>query len=132
MADEYTDVTNKEQFSFCIRAVDNTLEVKEDFLGFYELENIKRVTVVNVIKDIFLRFNLNLQHCGGQTYDGASNMMGKKSGVATKLLVEQVKALVTHYQGHSDSLAVKDLTGCYKILCDTMRTVREIFVLVKY
>ena len=63
----------------------SNLEVKEDFRGFYELENIKSVTFVNRIKDILLRFNLSLQHCRGKTYDGASNMMGKKSGVATKL-----------------------------------------------
>ena len=59
-------------------------------------------------------------------------MIGKKSGVATKLLVEQPKALVTHCQGHSLSLAVKAPTACCKILCDTMSTVREICVLVKY
>ena len=66
-------------------------EVKEDFLGFYELENIKSVTVVSAMKDILLRFN-------PQTYDGAStisNIMRKKSGVATKLLVEQPKVIVT-------------------------------------
>ena len=78
------------------------------------------------------RFNLSLQHCRGQAYDGASNMMGKKSGVATKLLVEQPKILVTHCQGHSLSLAVKDLTACCKILCDTMNTVREICILANY
>ena len=44
MADEHTDITNKEQFSFCIRTVDDNLEVKEDFLGFYELEKIKSVS----------------------------------------------------------------------------------------
>ena len=60
IADEYTDITNKEQFSFCIRTVDNNLEVKEDFLGFYELENMKSVTNVNAIRDILLTFNLNI------------------------------------------------------------------------
>ena len=45
MTDEYTDVTNMEQFSFCTRTVDDNLEVKEDFLSFYELENIKSVAV---------------------------------------------------------------------------------------
>ena len=60
-------------------------------------------------------------------------MTGKKSGVASKLLVEQPKALVTHCQGHSLSLTVKDLTACCKILlCDTESTVREICVFVKY
>ena len=43
MVDEYTDTTNKEQFSFCIRTVDDNLEVKEDFLSFYELEKINSV-----------------------------------------------------------------------------------------
>ena len=116
MTDDYTDITNKEQFSFCIRTVDDNLEVKEDFLGFYELENIKIVRVVNAIKDTLLRFNFSLQHCRGQTYDGASNIMGKKSGVATKLLVAQHKTLFTHCQGHSVSLAVKDFTACFKTL----------------
>ena len=84
MAKEYTDITNKEQFSFCIRTADDNLEVKESFLGFYELKNVKSVTVVNAIKEILLRFNLSLQHCKGKTYDGSNNMMGKKSGVATR------------------------------------------------
>ena len=91
IVDEYTNITNKEQFPFRIYTVDDNLEVKEDFLGFYELENIKSVTVVSAMKDILLRFNL-------QTYDGAStisNIMRKKSGVATKLLVEQPKVIVT-------------------------------------
>ena len=79
-----------------------------------------------------LRFNLELKHCRGQTYDGASNMMGKKSGVATRILAEQPKAIVTHCLGHSLSLAVKDLTAFCKILGDTMGTVGEICVLVKY
>ena len=68
--------------------VDGNLEVKEYFLGLYELEIIKSVTVSNAIKDILLRFNLSIHYSRGQTYDGASNMMVKKSGMANKLLVE--------------------------------------------
>ena len=111
MADQYTDIANKEQFPFCILTVDDG----------YELENIKSVTVMNATK-----------HCGEQKYNRASNITEKKSGVATKLLLEEPKALATHYQGHPLSLAVKDLTECCKILCDTMISVREICVLVKY
>ena len=59
-------------------------------------------------------------------------MMRKKSGAATKLLVEQPKPYATHCQGHSLSLVVKDLAACCKVLCDTMSTVREISVLIKY
>ena len=74
MADKYTDITNKEQLSFGIRTVDNNLEVKEDSLGFYELENIKSVTVMNVIQDILLRFNLSLQKTYKRTMDKRTNV----------------------------------------------------------
>ena len=87
---------------------------------------------MNAIKDILLRFQLSLQYGRGQTYDAVSNMMGKKFGVATKLLVEQPKAFVTHRQGQSLSLTVKDLSACCKILCDIMNTVKKVCVLVKY
>lgn len=106
--------------------------MKEDFLGFYELENIKRYNVVKAIKDILLRCHLQLEDCRGQTFDSASNMMGKHFGVATQITAEQPKAVATHCQGHSLSLAVKSFTSSCVILPDTMGPVGEICVLVKY
>ena len=37
MSNEYTDITNKEQLSLCLRPVIENFEVQEDFLGFYQL-----------------------------------------------------------------------------------------------
>ena len=34
ICDEYTDISNKEQVTICIRWVDKELETHEDFLGF--------------------------------------------------------------------------------------------------
>lgn len=132
MADEYTDIKNLEQLSMCLRTVSNDLKVEENFLGFYELNDIKSDTIVHAIKDILLRSNLSLLNCRGQTYDGASNMMGKKSGVATQIQQEQPKAIPTHCHGHSLNLAIKDLTSTCDVLSNTMGTVGEICVLVKY
>ena len=42
---------------------------------------------------------LSLQNLSAQAYDGASNMLGKKSGVAIQILVVQLKVLATHCQG---------------------------------
>ena len=42
-------------------------------------KNLKSVTVVNAIKDILLMVNLSFLHHRGQTYNGANNMIGKKS-----------------------------------------------------
>ena len=77
MCDEYTDVSNKEQLTFCMRWVNNDLEVSEKFLEFYETPDIKSSTIVTVMKDILLRYQLNLDICRGQCYDGASNLLGK-------------------------------------------------------
>ena len=132
MCDEYTDCSNKEQMSFCVRTVDEGFEANEVFLGFYEVHNIKSDTLVAAIKDILLRLNLPIDKCRGQTYDGASNMFGKRSGVATQISSLQPKALPTHCYGHSLSLAVKDLTSNCKILGDTMGTVGEICILIMF
>ena len=116
IGDEGTDVSNNEQLSFCLRTLDENLDPFEDFIGFYDLENIKS----------------SLENCRGQTYDGASNMMGKKSGVSTQIFAEQPKAVAIHCQGHSLSLSVKSLTNECDILRDTLSVVGEICILVKF
>ena len=132
MADEGTDISNLEQLSFCARTVDNDLNADKDFLGFYESDNLKSEIVVMAIKDILMRRSLRLDDCRGQTYHRAINIIGKHSGVSTKISEEQPKAIATHCQGHSLSLAVKSLTKECPILRDTMGTVGEICVFVKY
>ena len=132
MADEGTDVSKVEQLSFCVRSVNADLNVNEDFLGFYEITNIKSDTIVNAIKDILLRCHLSLDDCRGQTYDGASNMIVKRSGVSTQIKSEQPKAATVHCQGHSLNLAIKSLTKECDILNKTMGTVGQICVLVKF
>ena len=103
----------------------------EEFLGYYELPNIKSDTIVAGIKDSMIRFELLLQNLRGQTYDGASNMKGKNSGVAQQILKEQPKALSAHYHSHSLSLSIKDANKHCRILNDIMGTVGEITVLIK-
>lgn len=132
MADEYTDISNKELLSLCIRWFDESLDAHEDFLGYYELPDIKSETIAVMIKDALIRMQLPLQDLRAQAYDGASNMFGKKSGVSVKILAEQPKALATHCQGHSLNLGIKTTMNGSKIMKDVMGTVTEIISLVKY
>ena len=118
--------------TLCLRWVDEILNIHEDFLGFYKLENIKSDTIVSAIRDVLLRTQISLDNCRGQCYDGASNMLGKKSGVAKQILDIQPKAFATHCHCHSLSLSVKEATKESKILSDTMDTSGEIAILVKY
>ena len=59
-------------------------------------------------------------------------MMGNRSIVSTQILAEQPKALATHCQGHSLSLAIKSLKKDCTVLRDVIGTMGEICVLVNY
>ena len=76
IADEYTDTSNKEQLTICIRWIDKHQEVSEDFLGFFNIPGTGAETIVSVIKDVLLKLQLSLAYCRGQCYDGASIMLG--------------------------------------------------------
>ena len=58
--------------------------------------------------------------------------MGKRSGVAKKILECQPKAHPTHFHAHSLSLSVKNATSHCKILSDTMDNTNEIVQLIKF
>ena len=58
-------------------------------------------TIVSAIKDVLLKLQLSLVNCKGQCYDGASNMMGRKTGVGKRIQDLQPKAYLTHCHGHS-------------------------------
>ena len=125
-------ISNKEQLTICIRWVDKELEAHEDFLWFYSVPDIGAETIVSAIKDVLLKLQLSLVNCSGQCYDGASNMMGHKTGVAKRIQDLQPKAYPTHCHGHSLSLSVKDNTKNCKLLSDTMDTAKEIVPLIKF
>ena len=85
MADEVTDSSNKEQFVVCLRWVDHDLVAHEELVALYAVDNITSETLVNSLKDVLLRMDLSVQNCRGQCYDGANNIVGCKSGVATQI-----------------------------------------------
>lgn len=78
MADECTDISNKEQFVVCIRWVDETLTDHEDIIGVYNIDTIDARTLTSAIHDVLFRMSLEMSQCRGQCYDGAANMNGCK------------------------------------------------------
>ena len=57
--------------------------------------------------------NLKLKYCRGQCYDGASNMIEVRNGVAKQLTDEEPQAIFTYCYGHAVNLAVGDtVTKC--------------------
>ena len=106
IADEYTDILNKELLSMCFRCIKD-LKVHEDFVGYYELPVIKSDTIVTAIKDSLTRMQLFLNDLRAQAYDRVSNLFGKNTGVSVKIAAEQPKTLSNHCKEHSLNLGIK-------------------------
>ena len=108
MADECTDISNKEQFTICIQWVGDDLQDHEDFIGLYDVPRIDSDTLVHAIKDTLVRMGVSLCQCRGQCYDGASNMAGHRNGVAVQIQSEEKRAVYTHCYRHALNLAIGD------------------------
>ena len=126
------ETSTTEQVVIVFRWVDNSLHVQEDFVGLYETDSISSDSLVALIKDVLLRFNLKIENCTGQCYDGASNMKGHISGVSTQLLREEPRAIYTQCYGHSLNLACQDTIRSVKVVKDALDTTFEISKLLKY
>ena len=131
LGDETGDISNTEQLVFCVRWVDDDLEVHEEFIGIHPLPNTTADEIVRIIKDILLRMNLKVENTRGQCYDGAATMSGPKSGVATQIKSLNGKCLYTHCYGHALNLAVGDVIKNIPRLNETFSTAYEICKLVK-
>lgn len=112
------------QVTLVLRWVDDDLVFHEEFMGLYQVPTITSATLVSVIKDSLIRFNLSINKARGQCYDDASNMTGRRNGVVTQTQNEEPRALFTHCYGHSLNLAALDtVMGC-KVLKAVLETTR--------
>ena len=96
VCDEATNVTFGEQLNLSIRWVSDSYEVHEEPIGLFCLPNTMAETIFSVIRDLLIRCEVPLQLCRGQAYDGAANMHGKQSGVAAKMLDDNLAAIPVH------------------------------------
>ena len=113
VADEVTDVANREQLSIVIRYVDSdTLLVREDLVGFFECDTgITGRSLADKIMSTLERFGLDLQYLRGQAYDGAGNMAGSVNGTAALITAKYPLALYLHCTSHCLNLAVVKSLG---------------------
>ena len=126
MVDETTDKSNREQLTFIMRWVSNDFAVGEEFLGLYTLSSTNTQSIVDVMKDAFLRFQIPIQW-----YDGCSTMAGTKGGVAAKIAQLEPRAVFTHCFGHALNLSVSD-TKNSTAMKDCLNTCYELVKLIKF
>ena len=76
-------------------------------------------------------FNFDMRKLRGQCYDGAASMTGKNSGLKTRMLAEEPRAIFVHCHGHATNLAACDTLKKIQIHKDTLATCNEILKLIK-
>ena len=108
IADEVTDVSNKEQLSLSVRYVDvDTLEIREDLLGFVECDaGVSGHALAEKITSTLQGYGLRLSDLRGQAYDGAGNMAGSTNGAAAIISADHPLAMYIHCASHCLNLAV--------------------------
>ena len=77
IADETSDISNREQVIICIRHCASSIESNEVFLGFFKTHRTDSNTLFCLVEDALLRLGLDISCLRGQGYDGGSNMAGK-------------------------------------------------------
>ena len=123
MANETTDIKNKEQFVICIPWVDNDLNANKDFNELHKLSVTNAETLAFILKDVVLRLGLDPECLQGQCYDGCNTMMGKKSGVANTIKNELNRnALAIHCHAHALNLVCEDSIKNCKLIQNALKT----------
>ena len=132
MIDETADISNREQVVIVLRWVAENLDVYEDFIGLYAVDNIQASTLYAVVKDTFARLNIPINKVRGQCYDGASAMTGCRKGLVKLIKEEERRALFIHCYGHSLNLAANDAVKKSALMKSALEVTHEITKLVKF
>jgi hypothetical protein len=105
--------------------------VSETFVGFYETAATDAGTLFKITSDVLTRFELKLENCRGQCFDGASNMAGNISGLQKRISDVQPKALYVHCISHSLSLAFQDSISVIPQCRDAMNQIKDLINFVR-
>ena len=131
IVDETTDACGKQQMSFTLRWVDDMLHCHEDFVGMYEVNDASAKGLFELIKDVLLRFELDVSNMRGQGYDRCSVMAGRESGIAARVKQLEPRAVFVHCSAHSMNLAVQEAAGAVLMIRDCLSLIHDLAICFK-
>ena len=105
IADEVTDISNKEELSLVIRYLHEE-QVREVFVDFVKVERITGQVLGETILRWLRNHNISPADMCGQCYDGASNMAGARAEVQSVVRRDAPKAMYVHCAAHRLNLSV--------------------------
>jgi hypothetical protein len=108
--DETSDCSNQNQLSTVFRYVDNSGNVQERFIGFYNMSADKTAAALfHHVDSVVTEYNVGNKLIA-QTYDGAAVMAGSTNGLKTKVQEKYPQALFVHCYSHVLNLVLQQTT----------------------
>lgn len=112
ISDDTTDIVEKSQCAITLRYVKTSGELKERFLGFYDVSSSKTAeSLYNLITSVLQPYNYKSKLVA-QCYDGASVMAGHVNGLQNKIRTDAPYALFTHCCAHRLNLVLQQGSYC--------------------
>lgn len=107
LADESSDVSQKEQLALCLRYVEGkTGKIVERFIGLVHVGDTTSLSLKNAIVSLLVEHSLSPSKIRGQGYDGASNMKGEIHGLKTLIKQDTPSAYYVHCFAHQLQLTL--------------------------
>lgn len=108
LIDETTDITISKRLSICVRYLDAGTP-QTSFLGNVELPDGRAHTITEALNEFLKGSAINTEKCISLATDGASVMMGHKSGVGVQFKSKYAPFVIqTHCVAHRLNLAITD------------------------
>ena len=85
VVDSRQDIQRKEQQCICVQYVTDTFQIKEEFLGLYNIKSTSGLLISAMILDVSIRLQLLIENLRSQTYGGAGNIAGKFHGYQAEI-----------------------------------------------
>ncbi|XP_065658629.1 uncharacterized protein LOC136083152 [Hydra vulgaris] len=125
IVDSTPDISHVDQLSVTSRYYLNG-HVYERFFCFLQIKSHGKSLITDIL-DLLERYDIDITNCRGQTYDNASNMFGKYSGLQARLKEQSELAFYIPCAGHSLNLmGFIEKKSCYiKRLSDTRWSCRS-------
>ena len=127
------DIARFEQASVCIRYLSvkqGNAIIQECFLGFWRCVSTTGEALYDLLKSVLSELTLCLHNLRAQCYDGAANMRGKYSGLATRVQAEEHRALYVHCHAHQLNLVLADACMNIKEVRNGLGTVSTLYIVL--
>ncbi|XP_075448797.1 52 kDa repressor of the inhibitor of the protein kinase isoform X1 [Ascaphus truei] len=95
ITDDAVDLAGEEHMPVFVRFIDETNNLREEFLGFLPCEADAEMLAVNFHATITEKWGLNMEYCRGQAYVTSGGLSSKMKVVASRLLEKYPQAVYT-------------------------------------